>query len=62
MFALVGDHPFEDSDARLVTKLFDLAPVLCNIPSFIDFQPGEAQGLVHRSGSPANPLAHSDYL
>ena len=43
MFALVGDHLFEDSNARLVTKLFDLLTVLCNITSFIDFQPTKRQ-------------------
>src|SRR5271170_1485434 len=43
MFTLVGDHLFEDGNAWLVTKLLDLLAVLCNIPSFIDFQPAKRQ-------------------
>jgi hypothetical protein len=37
------DHLFEDNNARLATKLFDLLTVLCNVPSFIDSQPTKRQ-------------------
>src|ERR1700722_11368107 len=43
MFPLVGDHLFENSNARFVAKLFDLLTVLCNITSFIDFLPTKRQ-------------------